>query len=58
MKEELEKSFSPKDIEGKWYQFWESKGYYKIGLDLKNPKSFNSATPSECYWNPSHGARI
>ena len=45
MKEELEKSFSPKDIEGKWYQFWESKGYYKIGLDLKNPKSFSILLP-------------
>ena len=45
MKEELEKSFSPIDIEEKWYKFWESKGYYKLGLDLKNPKSFSILLP-------------
>ena len=45
MKEELEKSFSPTDIEEKWYKFWESKGYYKLGLDLKNPKSFSILLP-------------
>ena len=38
MKKELSKSFSPKDIESKWYEFWESKGFYQAGND---PKKFN-----------------
>ena len=29
----LNKSFDPKAIESKWYQFWESRGYYAAGLD-------------------------
>jgi len=29
---ELEKSFDPKTIEAKWYEFWESQGYYAAGL--------------------------
>ena len=29
---ELAKSFDPKAIESKWYQFWESKGYYAAGF--------------------------
>ena len=29
---ELAKSFDPKTIESKWYQFWESKGYYAAGF--------------------------
>ncbi|MDP2070303.1 valine--tRNA ligase [Methylotenera sp.] len=28
----LNKSFDPKTIESKWYEFWESKGYYAAGL--------------------------
>lgn len=31
--QELAKSFDPKAIESKWYQFWESRGYYAAGLD-------------------------
>ena len=31
--QELAKSFDPKAIEAKWYDFWESKGYYAAGLD-------------------------
>ena len=38
MTQELSKSFNPKEIEEKWYTFWESEGYYKIGSDLNNPK--------------------
>lgn len=30
---ELAKSFDPKTIESKWYEFWESSGYYAAGLD-------------------------
>jgi valyl-tRNA synthetase len=29
---ELAKSFDPKAIEAKWYEFWESKGYYAAGF--------------------------
>ena len=29
---ELAKSFDPKAIEAKWYDFWESKGYYAAGF--------------------------
>ena len=29
---ELAKSFDPKAIESKWYEFWESKGYYAAGF--------------------------
>jgi len=38
---ELAKSFDPKTIENKWYQFWESKGYYAAGLDAGKPKEDN-----------------
>ena len=30
---ELAKSFDPKSIESKWYEFWEGKGYYAAGLN-------------------------
>ena len=45
MTQELSKSFNPKEIEQKWYTFWESKGYYGIGSDLKNPESFSILLP-------------
>jgi len=38
---ELEKSFDPKTIETKWYEFWENQGYYAAGLSqptLSNPE--------------------
>ncbi len=36
----LEKSFDPKSIESRWYQFWESKGYYAAGFDANKQNSF------------------
>ena len=30
--QELAKSFDPSTIESKWYEFWESKGYYAAGF--------------------------
>ena len=30
--QELAKSFDPKTIESKWYEFWETKGYYAAGF--------------------------
>jgi len=45
MNKELSKTFNPSDIEKKWYEFWESKGYYKSGEDLSNPDSFSILLP-------------
>jgi valyl-tRNA synthetase len=36
----LAKSFDPKDIEGRWYQFWESRGYYAAGADSSKQDNF------------------
>ena len=41
MTQELSKSFNPKEIEERWYKFWESEGYYRIGKDLNNPINFS-----------------
>src|SRR6202162_1961856 len=30
---ELPKSFEPHDIEGRWYPFWESRGYFSASTD-------------------------
>ena len=38
--DELAKSFDPKTLESKWYQFWESKGYYAAGLDTSKQDNF------------------
>ena len=47
MKKELPKSFAPVDIENKWYEFWESKGYYQIGQDrYKARELFYFTAPS------------
>jgi len=45
MSKELSKSFSPKDIESKWYEFWESKGYYKAGVDSNKNDHFSILLP-------------
>ena len=45
MTQELSKSFNPKEIEEKWYTFWESEGYYRIGSDLNNSKNFSILLP-------------
>ena len=37
---DLAKSFDPKSIENKWYQFWESKGYYAAGLNPEVQENF------------------
>ena len=36
----LEKSFEPKHIESRWYQFWEERGYYAAGLDTNKTENF------------------
>jgi valyl-tRNA synthetase len=36
----LAKSFDPKDLENRWYQFWESRGYYAAGADASKQDNF------------------
>lgn len=36
----LAKSFDPKTIESKWYEFWEGKGFYAAGLDTTKQDNF------------------
>ncbi|MCB5188217.1 valine--tRNA ligase [Methylobacillus caricis] len=36
----LDKSFEPKNIESRWYQFWEERGYYAAGLDTSKQDNF------------------
>ncbi|MDA7835414.1 valine--tRNA ligase [Methylophilaceae bacterium] len=45
MKKELAKTFSPIDIETKWYRYWESNGYYKMGEDESKLDSFSILLP-------------
>ncbi len=37
---ELDKSFEPKNIEARWYSFWEDKGYFAAGLDTDKTDNF------------------
>ena len=37
---ELDKSFEPKNIEARWYSFWEDKGYFAAGLDTEKTDNF------------------
>ena len=45
MNKELSKLFDPKNIENKWYEFWESKGYYAIGHDDNKVDNFSILLP-------------
>jgi len=36
----LAKSFEPKEIENRWYQFWEERGYYAAGIDASKRDNF------------------
>ena len=45
MTRELSKSFNPKEIEEKWYKYWESEGYYNIGNDSNTSRSFSILLP-------------
>lgn len=38
--ETLAKSFEPKEIESRWYQFWEERGYYAAGSDPDTHENF------------------
>jgi len=37
---ELPKSFEPATIESHWYPTWEKNGYFRAGLDQKNPNAY------------------
>jgi valyl-tRNA synthetase len=37
---ELAKSFEPAEIEKRWYPGWEERGFFKAGLDPRNPEAF------------------
>jgi valyl-tRNA synthetase len=37
---ELAKSFDPAAIESRWYAVWESSGYFRAGLDPRNPNNY------------------
>ncbi|MFM9913141.1 MAG: valine--tRNA ligase [Methylophilaceae bacterium] len=37
---ELDKSFEPKSIENRWYQFWESRGFFSAGTDTTKSNNF------------------
>ena len=36
----LAKSFEPKEIESRWYQFWEGRGYYAAGANPATQENF------------------
>ena len=36
----LDKSFEPKNIESRWYQFWEDRGFYAAGMDASKQDNF------------------
>lgn len=41
----LDKPFDPKAIEGKWYEFWESQGYYEAGMNPEVKNNFSILLP-------------
>jgi valyl-tRNA synthetase len=42
---ELDKSFEPKNIENRWYSFWEGQGYFAAGLDTAKTDNFSILLP-------------
>jgi valyl-tRNA synthetase len=43
--ETLEKSFEPKNIENRWYSFWENSGFFAAGLDTAKTDNFSILLP-------------
>src|SRR5580704_13920152 len=37
---ELDKSFEPKNIENRWYRFWEDSGFFNAGADSAKTGNF------------------
>jgi valyl-tRNA synthetase len=52
LEHELAKSFDPKTIESKWYEFWESSGYYAAGLDNSEPAAGTAPKENFCILLP------
>ncbi|MEO0135277.1 MAG: class I tRNA ligase family protein, partial [candidate division WOR-3 bacterium] len=50
---EMKKVYEPKEIEKKWYSFWEEKGYYKANPDSEKPK-FSIVIPPPNITGPLH----
>jgi len=36
-KREMDKQYDPKKVEGKWYEFWESRGYFRLTPKAERP---------------------
>src|SRR6201988_4112844 len=37
MKDEISKTYNPQEVEGRWYQLWESRGYFRADAASKRP---------------------
>ena len=37
MKVEISKTYNPKEAEGRWYQWWESQGYFRADEKSQHP---------------------
>ncbi len=46
-KREMAKAYDPKQVEGKWYEFWESRGYFRLPSRSERPgaKAFSITIP-------------
>jgi len=44
MKVEISKTYNPQEVEGRWYQWWESKGYFRADAKSSRP-SFSIVIP-------------
>jgi valyl-tRNA synthetase len=38
MKDEISKTYSPQEVEGRWYQLWESRGYFRADANSARPR--------------------
>ncbi|MFB3880614.1 MAG: valine--tRNA ligase [Armatimonadota bacterium] len=46
-KRELDKQYDPRTVEGKWYEFWQSRGYFRL-----TPKAERPGAPAFCITIP------
>ena len=37
MKAEIPKTYNPQEVEGRWYQWWESKGFFRADAQSEKP---------------------
>src|SRR5438093_1727101 len=38
MKDEISKTYNPQEVEGRWYQLWESRGYFRADAKSTRPR--------------------